>query len=581
MHFLSRFFLSALVVGLPLAFGQDVGSGAPNATITYAFLTSFYRGNFSNLVSLPPVNNVQKLGTSGYVQEFNDASKAAGIKYALILPNTTGTAGDGQYAVFQSLPAVYAYYTQIGVTTAGYPTGDTQTCPSLPGNSCTFQAFNKPYVLFAYSSSINGVNNFFIRDPFYTKWQLLGGIFTLGPVSTAETAFTSAAGNISTVQTYTTGLIANITGGNVSARAIGIKEPIYDLYLARGGFTGSIGLPLTDELLQSNGHMRQTFESGTVDYDPKNPAGVTFLLPVKSIIVAPAPIGGTLRLNEGASTTLTATAYGLDGSTLDGRLFTWNTTNGRIVSVQSNGGTATIKGVGGGAASITVSAEGITSSILSVFVTAPCCAVGEGAPTPALQQSFQDAVTRNKLNPKLPAASPVTRTGAGYLQQLQFADTGDTFWLAAAQSTLNAYLLRGALLAEYENQGGPSSKLGYPVSDPLSRWTANLRTRSPCRHPRPVGDRPNFGQMGAARLRDRLGRQSHRSGHAVSHITGDCRDLADLQERHAVRHYQRITIRPSLFDHRSDSGRLQRSRFRSGRSHQRRNWTRRPAPSGF
>ena len=467
MHSFCRIFLTALLVGLPFAVGQDVGSGAPNATITYAFLASYYRNNFANLVSLPPINNVQKLGASGYVQEFNDAAKTASVKYALILPNTTGTAGDGQYAVFQSLPPVYSYYTQIGVTTAGYPTGDTQSCPSLSGNSCTFQFFNKPYVLFAYTSAVNGgASNYFTRDPFYTKWQLLGGIYTMGPAASAETAFTSAAGNVSTVQTYYQGLIANITSGNVSARTIGVKEPIYDLYVAKGGYGGSMGLPLTDELRQSNGHMRQTFESGTVDYDPNTPGSVSFLLPVKSIIVAPAPVGGTIRLNEGDSATLTATAYGVDGSTLTNRLFTWNTTNGRIVSVQANGNSATIKAIGGGAASVTVSAEGVTSSIVSVFVSAPCCAVGEGAPTPALQQSFQDAITRNKLNPKLPAASPVTRTGAGYVQQFQAADSGDPFWIAAAQSTGNAYLLKGPLLIEYENQGGPSGNLGFPVSDP-------------------------------------------------------------------------------------------------------------------
>ena len=459
--------LTAFLVCLPFAFSQDVGSGAPTATITYAFLQSYYRNGFQNLVSLPPINNVQKLGTSGYVQEFNDANKTTGVKYALILPNTTGVTGDGQYAVFQSIPPVYAYYTQIGVTTAGYPTSDTQQCPNLSSNSCSYQAFNKPYLLFAYSNPVNnGASTYFTRDPFYTKWQLLGGIYGLGPAATAETAFTSAAGNVSTIQTYYNGLIANITGGNVSARTISVKEPIWDLYAAKGGYSGTMGLPLGDELRQSNGHMRQSFENGTIDYDPNAPGSVTFLLPVKSVIVAPAPVGGTLRLNEGDSASLTATAYASDGTTLTGRLFTWNTTNGRVASVQSSGNSATVKAVGGGAASLTVSSEGVTSAILSVFVTAPCCAVGEGAPTPALQQSFQDAITRNKLNPKLPAASPVTRTGAGYVQQLQTADTGDPFWIAAAQSTGNAYLLRGMLLAEYQNHGGPAGPLGYPVSDP-------------------------------------------------------------------------------------------------------------------
>ena len=451
-----------------MAFGQDVGSGAPTQSITYAFLTSYYRNNFSNLVSLPPINNVAKLGTTGYVQEFYDANKTTGVKYALILPNAAIVAGDGQYPIFQVSPAVYSYYAQIGVTTAGYPTGDTQQCPSIAGNSCAFQYFNKPYVLFAYSTAINNASNFFIRDPYYTKWQSLGGIYLMGPAASAETAFTSAAGNVATIQSYNTGMVVNITGGNVSARVVGVKEPIYDLYVAKGGYSGSMGLPLGDELKQSNGHNRQSFEAGIVDYEPNVPGSTTFLLPIKSLILSPAPIGGTLRLNEGATAVLSVTAYSTDGSTLTGRSFTWNTTNGRIVSIQPSGNTATIKGVGGGAANITVSAEGVTSGIINVFVTAPCCAVGEGAPTPALQQSFQDAIVRNKLNPKLPAASPVTRTGAGYIQQFQAADSGEFFWLAAAQSTGNAYLIKGALLTEYENQGGPSGKLGYPISDPTT-----------------------------------------------------------------------------------------------------------------
>ena len=467
MHSLCRLFpIPILLLCLPTTSAQDVGSGSPNAQISLAFLTSYYRSNFANLVSLPPINNVAKLGTSGYVQEFYDASKTAGVKYALILPNLTGAGGDGQYPVFQSLPPVYSYYTQIGVTTAGYPTGDTMPCPSIPGNGCQLQFFAKPYVLFSYANPISGVSNFFTRDPFYTKWQAQGGIYIMGSPVTAETAFTSGLGNIATIQTYTQGMVVNITGGNISARTVGVKEPVFDLYASKGGYSGSMGLPIGDELKQSNGHMRQAFESGTIDYDPANPAGATFILPIKSLVVTPPPVGGTLRLNEGDTTTLTVTAYASDGSALTDRSFTWNTTNGRIVSIQPNGSTATLKAVGGGTANITVTAEGLTSSVISIFVTAPCCAVGEGAPTPALQQSFQDAIIRNKLNPKLPAASPVTRAGAGYIQQLQASDTGETFWLAAAQSTGNAYLLKGAILTEYQNQSGPLGKLGHPISDP-------------------------------------------------------------------------------------------------------------------
>jgi hypothetical protein len=166
-------------------------------------------------------------------------------------------------------------------------------------------------------------------------------------------------------------LVANITSGTVTPRTVGVKEPVYDVYVANGGYTGRIGLPLGAELKQPNGHYRQAFEGGTIDYDPANPSSATLLLPVKSVIIAPQPVGGTLKMNQGDTATVSANAYASDGSTLTGRFFNWSTTNGRIVSIsQASGNTATLNAVGGGAASITVTSEGMTSSVLNVFVTA-------------------------------------------------------------------------------------------------------------------------------------------------------------------------------------------------------------------
>src|SRR5262249_30211706 len=51
----------------------DVGTGAPTTTMQQQFINAFYRNNFFNLVSLPPLANVKRLGSTGYVQEFNDA----------------------------------------------------------------------------------------------------------------------------------------------------------------------------------------------------------------------------------------------------------------------------------------------------------------------------------------------------------------------------------------------------------------------------------------------------------------------------------------------------------------------------
>ena len=50
----------------------DVGHGSPNSTIQELFVTNFYRNGFYNLVSVPPLGDVKRLGTTGYVQEFQD-----------------------------------------------------------------------------------------------------------------------------------------------------------------------------------------------------------------------------------------------------------------------------------------------------------------------------------------------------------------------------------------------------------------------------------------------------------------------------------------------------------------------------
>lgn len=475
-----RCLLIALFLLTSFGYAQDVGSGAPSGAISSAFLFAYYRNGFYTLVSLPPINNVTKLGTNGYVQEFYDSTKTTGVKYALILGNLTGSVAEGQNAVFQAFPAVYSYYTQVGVTAAGYPTTDTQPCPIFPGNSCQFQLFDKNYALFAYSAPVNGgtASNFYIRDPFYTLWQSFGGIYALGTPTTAETAFTSAAGNVATVQTYSIGMIANITSGSVSARTVGVKEPVWDVYVANGGYTGTMGLPIGAELKQPNGHYRQAFEGGTIDYDPNTPGSAVLLAPVKAVVLSPTPQGGTLQLTAGSTATLTATAFDAYGNPLTGRAFNWNTTNGRIASITANGGTATVKALSGGAATITVTAEGVSSANYHIFVIAPCCAVGEGAPTTALQQSFQDAIARNKLSPKLPAASPVTQVGGGYVQQFQSTDSGETFWIAAAQTTGSAFYVHSPVLDEYQNEGGPAGPLGYPVTDPTAGGRQNFERGS-------------------------------------------------------------------------------------------------------
>src|ERR1035438_9513333 len=70
--------------------------------------------------------------------------------------------------VVQLWAGVYAYYTSIGVTTAGYPLMDTQNCAFFDlGNSCTYDSFDKGYALFVYASPLAGGQNFTISGGYY------------------------------------------------------------------------------------------------------------------------------------------------------------------------------------------------------------------------------------------------------------------------------------------------------------------------------------------------------------------------------------------------------------------------------
>jgi uncharacterized protein (TIGR03437 family) len=437
----------------------DVGTGAPDVTIQNAFIAAYERNGFFTLVGAP-TGNVVKYGTTGLIQQFPAVnSKTATL--ALIKPDTTDT-----FNVFQVQAAMFAYYSTISVGTAGYPTSDTLACPALlsfPGNSCQWQPFSSNYALFVYASALpNTAQNFGIRDPFYTKWNNLGGVSRLGPANSAETSVTSQFKSAATFQTYDKGAIYNITSGVLSGRLLAVQGPIYTLYASNGGQAGSLGLPATDELLLPNGMHQQTFEGGAIQLDPST--GIAVLRPrIDSLVLAPM---GSIHLNLGDTRAVQVTAYTANGVALTDRTVGWSTSNGRVVQIQASGYNATLKAVGAGTAVVTVSAEGKTSSPLTVSVTAPCCQIGEGAPTAAIQQAFQDAVNRDKLSVQLPAAAPALRVGSGYVQQLlSTAMMPVTYLVAVADGSINGYVVTGAILAQYNTLGGPAGMLGYPLSD--------------------------------------------------------------------------------------------------------------------
>ena len=163
--------------------------------------------------------------------------------------------------------------------------------------------------------------------------------------------------------------------------------------------------------------------------------------------------------------TLTATPMSPAGDALTDRPVSWSTTNSRVVTITSaKNGTAVVKAVGGGAASVTAASEGKASQKLNVIVISPCCQVGDGAP-PVVQQSFRDALTRNKISVQPPIPSPAARVGSGYIQMVQSADSADTYMLAQSDKIGTAFVVGGAVLAAWQSLGGAGGSLGYPVTD--------------------------------------------------------------------------------------------------------------------
>jgi hypothetical protein len=160
-------------------------------------------------VALPPLGNVKKFGSTGYVQEFSQALQSTNAKLAIVYnPNLN--------QAFQELAAMYAFYGATSAATAGYPTIDTTNCPALitsqdSNNSCQYRFFDNNYALFTYSALLLlSSQTFSIADPYYTKGLSFGGIaqsngFALGPPLTAQTTVTSSFTSKATLQAYDRG----------------------------------------------------------------------------------------------------------------------------------------------------------------------------------------------------------------------------------------------------------------------------------------------------------------------------------------------------------------------------------------
>jgi uncharacterized protein (TIGR03437 family) len=441
------------------AIAASLGSGSPSAQVEQSFINAYNRGQFPLLVLLPPLNDVHALGSPGLVQEFTPKGGGTG-KYALVKPDPAAPVS--QTDTLQISSDLYALYTSLGVSTAGYPTNDTSACPVNSPGSCTYQFFTKNYALFVYAApSVNIA----VRDPFYTAWVAAGGLFGIpGAVTGAETTVSSPSKVQAVQQLFNAASAFSYPVGSTTPTVHSVIEPFNSVFNAAGGVS-TLGLPTSEGLNSAaTGITRQTFEYGRIEQTAGRDPAVLWNL--SEIDITYASLG--LNLNAGASATVAATTLDIRGSQVNDRVVTWTSTNGAVVKVTGNGYTATVQAVGGGAAAVYATSEGKTSAALAVRVGSVCCGIGEGAPLPSITQAFQTAVSRNNLSVALPASFPVIRQGAGYLQTLTAADgSGTVYVVAQADNSGTAWILTGGLYSAYLSHGGFTGALGYPASDPL------------------------------------------------------------------------------------------------------------------
>ena len=440
-----------ILVNSVVCLAVDVGSGSPNQAIQDRFVNAYFRNNFQNTVSLPPLGDVKKLGSTGLVQEFQDSKKTVGSKFALVIPNTN--AAD----VFQILGSIYPQYSTVGVAVAGYPVADQSGCPAVNGVTCVYQLFSMNYAIFAFGGTTVGLGG-----TYYTKWSALNGLNgVLGVPLDTPIAATSSFKTTAMVQTFMGGAIFNITSGQQNAQTFAIAKPVFDLYSGYGGFMGTLGFPLSDETVSSAGLHRQTFESGRLEFNTGSPP--VLLVPVNEVQLTPS---GPLQMHSGDVVQVAANTFTGTGAQVSGRAVSFTTSNSRVVTIQPSGSVVTLRAVGAGTATITAFSEGKVSVPLTVTVTGQCCAVGEGAPSAAISQVFQDAVTRNRLSVSLPSANPVQRLGSGYVQDVVAAQAPTVHYLILKSDRASiAYVITGDLLTAYLAAGGPAGSLGYAVSD--------------------------------------------------------------------------------------------------------------------
>jgi uncharacterized protein (TIGR03437 family) len=449
----------------------QVGQGSPTPSISEEFVQAYQRAQFFTLVATPPVTEVAAYGAGGYRQEFQDLGRT-GLRFALIRPANPNFSLGVNNVVRQVRPPLTAILNRssIGVSTAGFPLIDTTEFVAVPPGTAnaqlsgSYQTFDKNFAIFVWASpplAAEGSDmvEMTVADPIYTKWQSVGFTVLGPPVGNAAT-LTSRFTTTASAQRFVDGAIYVLTSGSFNGRQIFVRRNVLDLYLANQGPAGFLGLPIAEETLLPDGRRRQSFEGGTVEY-ALNGTPI-----VKNAVQAIAITGeNPIRLTAGQSYPLVAQLQTSAGELVDDREVFWTTSNGLVASVTGSGPRVTLRALRGGTVVVRATSEGRTSQSLTVFITGICCALGEGAPTQTIAQTFADAAQRNRLALRSPLASPVRRLGAGYMQEGILSATGARLLLAKPDAAPQAFVVAGSLLAAYEGLGGATGQLGYPLAD--------------------------------------------------------------------------------------------------------------------
>ena len=368
-------------------------------------MQAFGRNLFSAQAALPARTKVRRLGP-GYTQDFNPVDKSTAYLYTLAKP-------DSQTAVWQMCCQILALHGSIGGFTGqiAYPLADPidGLLSLVDATAGVQQNFEGGHAIVLHKDGAYSGQAFFIRDPYVTRWRATPALaFPIGQ----ERAVTSRFSTTGIQQDFQGGGVIQITSGARAGQVYAVSGPAYARYAETGGSTSSfLGLPIGDELTIS-GRQRQNFEGGYIQYTPGSSLPAEARAPVASVLIDAAPVS----LQVGNVIQRTAQVVDAQNALVTDRPVTWSTSNRSVVTVEASGATATLRAVGAGFANVVAIVDGISSGTLRITVTSACCLPGEGAPTPAVQRAFQDALSRNNITPRLPADNPVRRAGQTSLE---------------------------------------------------------------------------------------------------------------------------------------------------------------------